>query len=90
MHRYKVFRRKIVEWMSHRVYLVYLSAYSPELNLIETLWRQMKYAWLSLSVYPSFDRLCNETMPIAYLVATEQITRLTLNSHLEWFFMRFP
>ncbi|MCW4153826.1 transposase, partial [Halomonas sp. 18H] len=24
-------------------------AYSPELNLIEILWRQMKYAWLPLS-----------------------------------------
>ncbi|WP_152561112.1 IS630 family transposase [Halomonas sp. TG39a] len=59
MHRSKAFRRKIVEWMSHRVHLVYLSAYSPELNLIEILWRQMKYAWLPLSAYLSFDRLCN-------------------------------
>ncbi|SEK39776.1 Transposase [Halomonas daqiaonensis] len=60
MHRSKAFRQKIVEWMSHRVHLVYLSAYSPELNLIEILWRQMKYAWLPLSAYLSFDRLCNE------------------------------
>lgn len=44
MHRSKAFRRKILEWMSRRVHLVYLSAYSPELNLIELLWRQMKYA----------------------------------------------
>lgn len=28
--------------------------YSPELNLIEILWRQMKYAWLPLSAYLSF------------------------------------
>jgi len=60
MHRSKAFRRKILEWMSHRVHLVYLSAYSPELNLIEILWRQMKYSWLPLSAYLSFDRLCNE------------------------------
>lgn len=60
MHRSMAFRRKIVEWMSHRVYLIYLSAYSPELNLIEILWKQMKYAWLPLSAYLSFDRLCNE------------------------------
>ncbi len=60
MHRSKTFRRKIVEWMSHRVYLVYLSAYSPELNLIEILWRQMKYVWLPLSAYLSFDRLYDE------------------------------
>ncbi|WP_311947051.1 IS630 family transposase [Halomonas piscis] len=60
MHRSKAFRRKILEWMSHRVHLVYLSAYSPELNLIEILWRQMKYAWLPLGAYLSFDRLCDE------------------------------
>lgn len=60
MHRSKIFRRKMVEWMSHRVHLVYLSTYSPELNLIEILWRQMKYAWLPLSAYLSFDRLCDE------------------------------
>lgn len=46
--------------MSYRVHLVYLSAYSPELNLIEILWRQMKYAWLPLSAYLSFDHLCEE------------------------------
>jgi transposase len=60
MHRSKAFRHKIVEWMSHRVYLIYLSAYSPELNLIEILWRQMKYTWLPLTAYRSFDRLCDE------------------------------
>jgi len=60
MHRSKTFRRKIVGWMSHRVHLIYLSAYSPELNLIEILWRQMKYAWLPLSAYLTFDRLCDE------------------------------
>ena len=49
-----------MEWMSHRVHLVYLSAYSPELNLIEILWRQMKYAWLPLSAYLSFDHLSME------------------------------
>ena len=60
MHRSKAFKRKMPEWMSHRVYLVYLSAYSPELNLIEILWRQMKYTWLPLGAYLSFDRLCDE------------------------------
>lgn len=46
--------------MSHRVHLVYLSAYSPELNLIEILWLQMKYAWLLLSAYLLFEHLYNE------------------------------
>jgi transposase len=40
--------------------LIYLSSYSPELNLIEILWRQMKYTGLPLSAYLSFDRLRDE------------------------------
>ena len=60
MHRSKAFRRKRVEWVSQRVHLIYLSAYSPELNLIEILWQQMKYTWLPLSAYLSFERLCEE------------------------------
>lgn len=60
MHRSKAFRRKMVDWMSQRVHLIYLSAYSPELNLIEILWRQMKYTWLPMSAYFSFDRLRDE------------------------------
>lgn len=60
MHRFKAFKRKVVDWMLQRVHLINLSAYSPELNLIEILWRQMKYIWLLLSAYLSFDRLRDE------------------------------
>ena len=69
--------------MSQRVHLIYLSAYSPgspELNLIEILWRQMKYTWLPLSAYLSFERLCEEVHRL--LGGYELITRLILNRHL--------
>ncbi|MEA2120597.1 IS630 family transposase, partial [Halovibrio sp. HP20-50] len=58
MHCSKAFRRRIVDWMAHRVHLVYLPPYSPELNLIEILWREIKYRWLPLTAYGSFNRLC--------------------------------
>jgi hypothetical protein len=32
----------------------YLPPYSPELNLIEILWRFMKYYWLPFSAYMFF------------------------------------
>jgi hypothetical protein len=34
------------------------TAYSPGLNLIEILWRFMKYYWLPRSAYASFHHLC--------------------------------
>ncbi|AZM96524.1 hypothetical protein EI420_12895 [Vreelandella venusta] len=58
MHRSKAFQRKLIDWMAHRIHLVYLSPYSPELNLIEILWREIKYWWLPLTAYSSFDKRC--------------------------------
>jgi len=37
----------------------------PKLNLIEILWRQIKYYWLLLGAYLSFDRLCGEVQSLA-------------------------
>ena len=31
--------------------------YSPQLNLIEILWRFMKYEWIELNAYESWDSL---------------------------------
>lgn len=36
----------IDRWMiDHRTFLFYLPPYSPELNLIEIVWKQLKYHW---------------------------------------------
>ena len=53
---------EILAWILHENFRLgtYLSAYSPGLNLIEILWRQMKYTWLPLSAYLSFERLREE------------------------------
>jgi transposase len=60
MHRSHAFGRKRLEWLNHRVHVIHLSAYSPELNLIEILWRRIKYSWLPLTAYESFATLCSE------------------------------
>jgi transposase len=31
--------------LEHKVILFYLPAYSPELNMIEIVWRHLKYRW---------------------------------------------
>ena len=41
------------EWMQKEVYLFFLPTYSPHLNLIETLWRKIKYEWLKPEDYQS-------------------------------------
>jgi transposase len=57
VHRSKKFRKKQLELLGRGIWLIYLPAYSPELNLIEILWRKIKYEWLPVSAYATFEAL---------------------------------
>lgn len=46
IHRSKQFLAKAQEWGRLGHYLFFLPKYSPHLNLIEILWRKIKYQWL--------------------------------------------
>jgi transposase len=48
-------RRKV--WQARRLYLFYLPRYSPHLNIVETLWRKLKYEWLSPADYQCKENL---------------------------------
>jgi transposase len=52
-HRSKCFQEKIKEWKEKHIEIFYLPKYSPQLNLIEILWRFMKYKWAESGVYKS-------------------------------------
>lgn len=43
--------KKQREWEKKNLYLFFLPTYSPHLNLIETLWRKIKYEWLKPEHY---------------------------------------
>jgi transposase len=58
VHRSKAFIRHIPQWVKKGLIIKYLPSYAPELNLIEILWRFMKYYWLPFSAYTSFHHLC--------------------------------
>jgi transposase len=47
------------EWAQRDLYLFDLPTYSPELNLIEIVWRFMKYEWIDITVYKSWKSLVN-------------------------------
>jgi hypothetical protein len=56
-HKSKKFTEKILEWAKKKINIFFLPAYSPELNPIEIVWRFIKYYWLPLSAYQSFQKL---------------------------------
>lgn len=53
--------RKVKElfqiWQKRGLFIFYLPPYSPHLNIIERLWKEMKQGWLRPSDYQSADSL---------------------------------
>lgn len=52
-HRSKKFMDELAKWQEQGLFIFHLPAYSPHLNLIETLWRKMKYEWFRPKDYNS-------------------------------------
>ena len=57
LHTSKEFESHLDRWAQRGLTIEFIAPYSPELNLIEILWRKVKYEWLPLSSYDSFDAL---------------------------------
>ena len=60
-HHAAVVRAKIEEWQAQDLYIWFLPTYSPHLNVIETLWRKIKYEWLKPPHFASWQSL-NEAL----------------------------
>jgi len=57
VHKSKEFIGNFRQWAARGLFVRFLPTYSPELNLIEILWRKIKYAWMPFSAYLSFKTL---------------------------------
>ena len=57
VHGSALFEAMIPQWEARNLFLWFLPPYSPELNLIEILWKQIKYRWMPLNAYESFEKL---------------------------------
>src|SRR5260370_4881694 len=75
IHRSEEFEDRMPYWKKHGLIIKYLSSYSPELNLIEILWRRIKYTWLPFSAYACLNALSEALETILSQVGSEyQIT----------------
>jgi transposase len=57
IHTSGIIKERIKIWQSRGLYLFYLPRYSPHLNIVETLWRKLKYEWLTPLDYQSKEHL---------------------------------
>jgi transposase len=57
IHTSNIIRKKQEEWKEEGLTILFLPKYSPELNIIEILWRFIKYKWLEIDAYFSWENL---------------------------------
>jgi len=57
-HRGEEFEEALEELAEQGLFVMFLPAYSPELNLIELLWKKIKYEWLPMDIYGNFQTMC--------------------------------
>jgi transposase len=58
VHRARVIKERCEAWQQRGLFLFYLPRYSPHLNIVETLWRKLKYEWLAPKDYETRETLC--------------------------------
>lgn len=57
IHTSQIIKERKNVWQARGLYLFYLPRYSPHLNIVETLWRKLKYEWLSPADYQCQEHL---------------------------------
>ena len=71
------FLEKQAEWKVKGLTIFFLPTYSPELNIIEILWRFIKYQWLEIDAYESWGSLVNAVENILVKFGSEYIIIFT-------------
>lgn len=64
---------KLEAWRKNKLELFWLPTYSPQFNLIETLWRFMKYEWIEVAAYQDWKSLVAYVKKVLDNVGTEYV-----------------
>ena len=64
IHKSFEFQEAIKRWEEQDLFIFFLPTYSPHLNIIETLWRKIKYEWLKPHHYENAQTLKHAVIDI--------------------------
>jgi transposase len=65
--------KKLEEWQSKNLEIFWLPPYSPKLNLIEILWKFMKYEWIQLEAYQDWKSLVKYVKDVLSKVGSDYV-----------------
>ena len=66
----KMAREHGEKWEERGLYIGFLPPYSPHLNIVETLWKRLKYSWLKARDYANKETLHTAVNAILQAVGT--------------------
>lgn len=73
VHTSDAVMNKLEEWALKNLEIFGLPPYSPELNLIEILWKFMKYEWIEIEAYRDWKSLVRYVKNVLEKVGTEYV-----------------
>jgi transposase len=71
IHQNNFLWEKEEEWANKGLEIFFLPTYSPHLNIIEVLWRFIKYQWLEINAYENYSALVKAVENILKNFGTE-------------------
>lgn len=80
-HHSEEFKDQIDRWEQMDLYIFYLPKYSPHLNLIETLWRKLKYEWFKQHLIKGTNDFFDKLDEILLQVGTKFIINFKNQMH---------
>ena len=83
MHRSEAFQAKLPDWQAQGIHIFFLPRYSPHLNRIERLWKQIKGSWLKPENYLGLDHLKQAITNILEGFGTEFVMNFDNQAELE-------
>ena len=77
IHTSNEFKENIEDWKKQGLTIVPIAPYSPELNIIEIVWRKIKYEWMPFSAYESFQKLKESLFEILANIGKSHVIEFT-------------
>jgi hypothetical protein len=73
IHTSNRMQQRAKQWQKQGLFLQFLPAYCPELNLIEILWKHVKYYWLDVSAYHDMASLKDQLTEVLENIGSKHL-----------------